>query len=314
MLLRIAGRPVIQNALGFQRLIPTRAIVTPISLALAATVILTVPATSGPRFSSYIRLGERFAPLTRNDGQDARVTLSNVLEPAAGKESASCPLLVRFFDAGGELIGRPREISLGAGNSLSVAAGSPTAGLVRAIVSIKDGVTNPEEVCAVQTTFEIYDEDTGVALADIPNLANLNLPPDVAAQLDRVTREETLAPVTVRNGQGIRVTLANVLIPASGTTPPAACPLLVRFFAADGSIIGRAQEMSIKPGVSSSVAAISPPAGVTRAIVSLKEGFDDPDGVCAIKTALETYAAKGATLSVISAQQCLGAGRCSAGP
>ena len=65
MLLRIAGRPVIQNALGFQRLIPMRAIVTPISLALAATVVFAVPATSGPRFNgggSYKVRGERFAP------------------------------------------------------------------------------------------------------------------------------------------------------------------------------------------------------------------------------------------------------------
>jgi hypothetical protein len=150
--------------------------------------------------------------------------------------------------------------------------------------------------------------------AEIPNLGNFVVPPpDVAAQLDRVTREETLAPVTVRNGQGIRVTLANVLIPAPGTTTASACPLLVRFFAADGSIIGQAQEMSVEPGVSSFVAVMSPPAGVTRAIV-LKAGFDDPQAVCAIKTALETYAATGATLSAIPTQQCLGAGRCSAAP
>ncbi len=289
-----------------------RAILAPISLALAATVILTVPATSRPFFTSLVGRGERFAPLTLNAGQGARVTLSNALESGGGKNSAACPLLVRFFDANGALIGKPQEISLGAGVSRSVAAAFPAAGLVRAIVSIQDRVTKPEEVCAVQTTFEIYDEDTGVTRAEIPNLVNFVVSPDVAAQLDRVTREETLAPVTIPNGQGIRVTLANVLIPAPGTTTAAACPLLVRFFAADGSIIGQAQEISVEPGVSSFVAAMSPPAGVTRGIVSLKAGFDDHQAVCAIKTALETYAATGATLSAIVTQQCLGAGRCSA--
>ena len=82
-------------------------------------------------------MGERFAPVTLQAGQNARVTVSNVLVPTNGSRPADCPVLVRFFDAGGTLLGSGKEANLKAGASTSISAESSSAGLVRAIVSIK---------------------------------------------------------------------------------------------------------------------------------------------------------------------------------
>jgi hypothetical protein len=122
---------------------------------------------------------------------------------------------------------------------------------------------------------------------------------------------ERFAPVTLKAGQGARVTVANVLIPPADTKPPA-CPVVIRFFAGDGSLIGKAQEVPLKAGTSASVSAELPSAGLVRAIVSIKD-FSDPEVACAVKSAFEVFDANsGATVSALAGQDCLGNGRCGA--
>ena len=109
-------------------------------------------------------MGERFAPVTLQAGQNARVTVSNVLVPTNGSKPADCPVLVRFFDAGGTLLGSGKEANLKAGASTSISAESSSAGLVRAIVSIK-GFADPQSVCAIKASFEVFDVGTGATQA-----------------------------------------------------------------------------------------------------------------------------------------------------
>lgn len=109
-------------------------------------------------------MGERFAPVTLQAGQNARVTVSNVLVPTNGSRPADCPVLVRFFDAGGTLLGSGKEANLKAGASTSISAESSSAGLVRAIVSIK-GFADPQSVCAIKASLEVFDVGTGATQA-----------------------------------------------------------------------------------------------------------------------------------------------------
>jgi hypothetical protein len=74
-------------------------------------------------------MGERCAPVTLQAGQNARVTVSNVLVPTNGSKPADCPVLVRFFDAGGTLLGSEKEANLKAGASTSISAESLRRGL-----------------------------------------------------------------------------------------------------------------------------------------------------------------------------------------
>jgi len=126
---------------------------------------------------------------------------------------------------------------------------------------------------------------------------------------------ERFAPVSVVIGQGVRVLVANVRVPDAGA-PTDACPVVVRFFAADGTPIGADQNVSLSPGASISVAAasISVPASlaaVVRAIVSLA-GSSDPGSLCALKSGVEVFDIRtSATMFIVPGKSCLGAAACS---
>jgi hypothetical protein len=121
------------------------------------TLCLFVPIQQAEARRIVDPMGERFAPVTLKAGQNARVTISNLLVPAIGSKPADCPVLVRFFDASGTLLGSEKDVNLKAGSSTSISAASSSAGLVRAIVSIKG---DPQSICAIKA-FEVFDADTG---------------------------------------------------------------------------------------------------------------------------------------------------------
>jgi hypothetical protein len=120
---------------------------------------------------------------------------------------------------------------------------------------------------------------------------------------------ERFAPVTLSAGQGLRVVVANVRIPAAGAATDA-CPAVVRFYAADGTEIGADQDVSLAPGASISVSAGSA-TGLVRAIVSVAN-LTDPSALCALKSVMEVFnTSTGATLFLVPGQSCLGAAVCS---
>ena len=120
---------------------------------------------------------------------------------------------------------------------------------------------------------------------------------------------ERFAAVSVGAGQGLRAVVSNVVVPAAGAEIEA-CPVLVRFFGADGKLVGQAQTVQLMPGQSSSVSAPLV-AALTRAVVSIVD-FTDPHRMCAVRTSLELFDAhSGNAIAVITAGRCIGNGRCS---
>ena len=123
-------------------------------------------------------------------------------------------------------------------------------------------------------------------------------------------RGERFAPLTLIAGQGLSAAVSNVLIPKQAGAQTA-CPVEVRFFAADASLI-EVQSLQLPPGASASVP-VQPAPGLYRTIVSLPADFADPDGICALKSDVDIFdAPSGGTLSVVPGQLCLGQGECSA--
>ena len=93
----------------------------------------------------------------------------------------------------------------------------------------------------------------------------------LAAQADELAASPRaqgalFAAVSVTNGQGVRAIISNVLAPANGAHL-APCQVQVSFFGADGSLIGNATTVQLKPGESTSVPA-SHPSKLVRAVVS----------------------------------------------
>jgi hypothetical protein len=114
--------------------------------------------------------------------------------------------------------------------------------------------------------------------------------------------------VTVRPGEALRAIVSNVLIPAAGATP-AACPVEVRAFAADGSQI-QDRLLNLAAGASAAVRAPLVP-GLVRVVVSLAAGFTDPAAVCALKSELELgRGIAGPTRLVVPSGVCIGNGAC----
>lgn len=142
-------------------------IITYCRLGMMTGMALSVIGTMLPAEARTIvdTMGERFASVTLQSGQNARVTVANVLVPAKGATPAACPVLVRFFGPDGNLLGSEKEIGLTAGASTSIAAEAPSAGLVRAIVSVKG---DPQSVCAIKASFEVFDVRTGATQAVLP--------------------------------------------------------------------------------------------------------------------------------------------------
>lgn len=119
---------------------------------------------------------------------------------------------------------------------------------------------------------------------------------------------ERFAPISVASGQGLRLVVANVRVPAPGE-PTTACPAVVRFFDSTGALIGAENDFPLAPGASLAVSA--PGAyGLVRAIISVS-GLMDPNGLCALKSNVELFdSGTGKTLILFAGQSCLGAAEC----
>ena len=109
--------------------------------------------------------GARFAAMSLTKDQGVRAIISNVLVPA-NSHLAPCQVQVSFFNADGSLIGIATTVQLKAGESTSVSASHPSK-LVRAIVSIGD-VADPETMCALRTSIEIFDVQTDTTFVSVP--------------------------------------------------------------------------------------------------------------------------------------------------
>jgi hypothetical protein len=107
-----------------------------------------------------------FAAVTLTDGQGARTIISNVRVAENSVRFAPCQVWVSFFGADGSLIGNATAVQLKAGESTSVPALRPSK-LVRAVVSIGNNVDSAK-VCALRTSVEIFDVQTGTTLVTVP--------------------------------------------------------------------------------------------------------------------------------------------------
>jgi hypothetical protein len=103
------------------------------------------------------------------------------------------------------------------------------------------------------------------------------------------------AAVSLTNGQSARAIISNVLEPANGAHPTP-CQVQVSFFNADGSLIGNATTVQLKPGESTSVPA-SHPSKLVRAVVSVAD-VADTTKVCVLRTSLEIFDAQTGTTFV----------------
>jgi hypothetical protein len=111
--------------------------------------------------------GERFPAVNIVEGQNVRVVLSNVLGPTAEAASMACPLIVRFFDTEGALVGSEQNAHLMPGASATVTASSQP-GLVRATVSVAK-FSDPKRACGVKASLEVFDMRTGGTVLLIPS-------------------------------------------------------------------------------------------------------------------------------------------------
>src|ERR1700676_64767 len=136
-------------------------------VVLFATLALAIGSLgqSGALAASTRGEGARFAAMSLTSGQGARAIVSNVLAPANGTQLAPCQVQVSFFGADGSLIGKATTVQLKAGESISVPTSNPS-NLVRAVVSIGD-VVDPAKVCALRTSVEIFDVQTGTTFATV---------------------------------------------------------------------------------------------------------------------------------------------------
>jgi hypothetical protein len=136
----------------------------------------------------------RFAAMSLTGGQGARAIVSNVLAPANGTELAPCQVQVSFFGADGSLIGKPTTAQLKAGESISVPASNPSK-LVRVVVSISE-VVDPAKVCALRTSVEIFDVQTGTTFVSVPGESIFsNSEPAPGAARKPVSGRRNSAPV-----------------------------------------------------------------------------------------------------------------------
>jgi hypothetical protein len=94
------------------------------------------------------------------------------------------------------------------------------------------------------------------------------------------------AAMSLAKDQGMRAIVSNVLAPANGTHP-APCQVQVRFFGADGSLIGEATTVQLKAGESTSVS-VSNPSKLVRAAVNIGDVVDTAKP-CLLKTNVEVF-------------------------
>jgi hypothetical protein len=88
----------------------------------------------------------------------------------------------------------------------------------------------------------------------------------------------------------------------------------VRFFSANGSLIGKAQEVSLSAGASTSVDADPSATGLIRAILTVIDRVEgDKEPGCAVKGTFELFDTKtGATVAAVPGAICLGDDACEA--
>jgi hypothetical protein len=119
----------------------------------------------------------------------------------------------------------------------------------------------------------------GLAIGGSPGRAG-----EVAA-LPR-TEGARFAAMSLAKDQGMRAIVSNVLAPAIGTHL-APCQVQIRFFGADGSLIGETTTVQLKAGESTSVSA-SNPSTLVRATVNIGDVVD-PAKLCLLKTSVEVF-------------------------
>jgi hypothetical protein len=158
--------------------------------------------------------GGRFAAMSLANGQGLRAIVSNVIAPSTDTQIAPCQVQVSFIGADGSLLGNAARVQLKAGESTSVSASQPSK-LVRAIVSVGD-VVDSAKVCALRTSVEIFDMQTGVTFVSVPGEStgdcSVSVPPAHNAARKNISVRENAAPAAIS------------LSPPAGTTPPKTKP------------------------------------------------------------------------------------------
>jgi hypothetical protein len=169
--------------------------------------------------------GARFAAMSLTKDQSARAIISNVLTPAEGSRLTPCQVRVSFFDADGSLIGDATTVQLKAGESILVPAAQPSK-LVRATVSIS-GVVDPAKVCALRTTVEIFDVQTGTTFVSVPgepigsnSECSSSIAPLHSATRKSITGGENSAPVAIPSSPSGRPASPKTGSPVLAATPP----------------------------------------------------------------------------------------------
>ena len=138
-------------------------------ITLFAALALVIGSSAGQAeelAASHRTEGARFAAMSLNDHMSLRAIVSNVLAPVNGTQLAPCQVQVSFIGADGSLIGDVTTMQLKPGESTSVPASHPSK-LMRAIVSIGE-VVDSAKVCALRTSVEIFDMQTGVTFVSVP--------------------------------------------------------------------------------------------------------------------------------------------------
>jgi hypothetical protein len=158
--------------------------------------------------------GGRFAAMSLTNGQGLRAIVSNVIAPSNDTQLAPCQVQVSFIRADGSLLGNATTVQLKAGESTSVSASQPSK-LVRAIVSTGD-VVDAAKVCALRTSVEIFDMQTGTTFVSVPGEStgiigdcSVSVPP-----AHNIARKNISAPAAIAPS------------PSAGTTPPKTKPPL----------------------------------------------------------------------------------------
>jgi hypothetical protein len=171
--------------------------------------------------------GARFAAMSLTKDQGLRAIISNVLAPGNGTVLAPCQVQVSFFDADGSAVGDATTVQLKAGESTSVPASHPSK-LVRAIVSIGD-VVDPAKVCALKTSVEIFDVQTGLTFVSVPGESigsnsecSVSVAPALGAVRNNVSGRKNSRPVATSSSLSGGTVSPRTRSPVLAATPPTA--------------------------------------------------------------------------------------------
>jgi hypothetical protein len=193
-----------------------------VALAIGSSTVQAEELAASPRAE-----GARFAAMSLTDAQGARAIISNVLATANGTNLAACQVQVSFFGADGSMIDSATTVQLKAGASTSVPASHPSK-LVRAIISIGD-VVDPAKVCALRTSVEIFDEQTGLTFVSVPGESigsnsecSVSVAPALGAARKNVSGRKNSAPVATSSSRSGGTVSPKTRPTVPATTPPTA--------------------------------------------------------------------------------------------